>query len=101
MLRMGSLVHRELAEKRQLREMRHPKDVCAMRAYIQDWLAHCQLRRQVHATQSTGGAVDGKVACELTARTHGPSEWWVLVEKDGARAVDSTGGTGKGKAKAK
>ena len=26
--------------------------------------------------------VDGCVACELTARTHGVSVWWVLVEKD-------------------
>ena len=24
----------------------------------------------------------GKVACELTQRTYGAAEWWVLVEKD-------------------
>ena len=25
----------------------------------------------------------GKVACELSVRTWGPGEWWVLVSKDG------------------
>jgi hypothetical protein len=25
----------------------------------------------------------GKVSCELSGRTYGASEWWVLVEKEG------------------
>jgi len=25
----------------------------------------------------------GKVSCELSARTYGTGEWWVLVEKEG------------------
>ena len=39
------------------------------------------------------------VACELSARTHGPAEWWVLVEKDATPAVGGAGSKGKGKAK--
>jgi hypothetical protein len=34
----------------------------------------------------------GKVACELSSRTHGPTEWWVLVEKAGAGAGPSGAG---------
>ena len=40
----------------------------------------------------------GKVACELTARTHGVEEWWVLVEKEGGTsAAAGSGGRGRGK----
>ena len=48
-------------------------------------------------------AITGNVACELSARTHGPAEWWVIVEKEVAAATSiapgQAKGTGKGKAK--
>ena len=32
----------------------------------------------------TGGKLNGSVAHELSARTHGVAQWWVQVEKDGS-----------------
>ena len=48
-----------------------------------------------------GNAINGNVACELSARTHGPAEWWVLVEKEAADATSIAAGKAKGKGKAK
>ena len=48
-----------------------------------------------------GNATNGNVACELSARTHGPAEWWVLVEKEAADATSIAAGKAKGKGKAK
>ena len=31
----------------------------------------------------------GKVSCELSERTYGTEEWWVLVEKEGADTTDA------------
>ena len=51
----------------------------------------------------------GKVSCELSARTYGTAEWWVLVEKEGAGAAAPSSavsgpsrgrGRGRGKARA-
>ena len=36
----------------------------------------------------------GKVACELSARTWGPEEWWVLVQKDQEGAAGPSAGRG-------
>ena len=54
-----------------------------------------------YTSKMTDGALNGNVACELSARTHGPAEWWVVVEKDATPAVGSAGSKGKAKAKAK
>ena len=51
-------------------------------------------------SKTTGGAINGNVACELSARTHGPNEWWVMVE-NGAVPKPVVGGNGKGKGKGK
>ena len=40
-----------------------------------------------YTSKITDGALNGYVACELSARTHGPAEWWVVVEKDATPAV--------------
>ena len=50
-----------------------------------------------YTASMTGGAINGNVACELSARTHGPAEWWLLVEKEIATATGSAAGKGKGK----
>ena len=34
-----------------------------------------------YASAKTNKKLNGAVACELTARTHGVSEWWVLLQK--------------------
>ena len=52
-----------------------------------------------YTAKITEGSINGNVACELSARTHGPGEWWVLVEKDATPAVGSAGSKGKGKGK--
>jgi hypothetical protein len=39
----------------------------------------------------------GKVACELSARTWGPKEWWVLVQKDEVAGPSGVGGQGGGR----
>ena len=54
-----------------------------------------------YTSKMTDGELNGNVACELSARTHGPAEWWVVVEKDATPAVGSAGSKGKAKAKAK
>ena len=54
-----------------------------------------------YMSKITDGALNGYVACELSARTHGPAEWWVVVEKDATPAVGGAGSKGKGKGKAK
>ena len=54
-----------------------------------------------YMAKMTDGALAGNVACELSARTHGPAEWWVLVEKDAATATSGAGSKGKGKGKGK
>ena len=41
----------------------------------------------------TNKALNGAVACELSARKHGPGEWWMVVEKEGVLGV--SGGAGK------
>ena len=33
-----------------------------------------------YAAQQTGGQLNGLVACELSPRTHGVDQWWVLLE---------------------
>ena len=33
-----------------------------------------------YAAQQTGGELNGLVACELSPRTHGVDQWWVLLE---------------------
>ena len=40
-----------------------------------------------YSTNLTNKALNGAVACELSARTHGPGEWWVVVEKEGNPGV--------------
>ena len=56
-----------------------------------------------YTSKMTDGAINGNVACELSARTHGPKEWWVMVEKC-ASAVPAvavvSNAKGKGDAKA-
>ena len=32
-----------------------------------------------YAAQQTGGELNGLVACELSPRTHGVDQWWVLL----------------------
>ena len=54
-----------------------------------------------YTAKMTDSALNGNVACELSARTHGPTEWWVLVEKDAATATSGAGSKGKGKGKGK
>ena len=41
----------------------------------------------------------GKVSCELSARTYGTEEWWVLVEREegGAEPRPAASGRGRGK----
>ena len=34
--------------------------------------------------KQTGGQIDGLVACELSARTYGASQWWVLLQRSRA-----------------
>ena len=50
-----------------------------------------------YTANMTDGAINGNVACELSARTHGPAEWWLLVEKEAVSATSSAAGKGKGK----
>ena len=52
-----------------------------------------------YTAKMTDGALNSSVACELSARTYGPAEWWVLVEKDAATATSSAAGKQKAKAK--
>ena len=33
-----------------------------------------------YAAKQTGGQLNGLVACELSPRTHGVDQWWVLLE---------------------
>ena len=33
-----------------------------------------------YAAKQTGGELNGLVACELSPRTHGVDQWWVLHE---------------------
>ena len=33
-----------------------------------------------YAAQQTGGELNGLVACELSPRTHGVDQWWVMLE---------------------
>ena len=54
-----------------------------------------------YTSKMAGNATNGNVACELSARTHGPAEWWVLVEKEAADATSIAAGKAKGKGKAK
>ena len=34
-----------------------------------------------YTNAKTNKKINGNVACELTTRKYGPSEWWVLLEK--------------------
>ena len=52
-----------------------------------------------YTSKMTDGALNGNVACELSARTHGPAEWWVMVEKDATPAVGGAGSKGRGRRK--
>ena len=47
----------------------------------------------------TGGKLNGSVAHELSARTHGVAQWWVQVEKDGSVPPPKKKGTEKKKKK--
>ena len=33
-----------------------------------------------YSAKQTNGQIDGLVACELSARTYGASQWWVLLQ---------------------
>ena len=33
-----------------------------------------------YAAKQTGGELNGLVACELSPRTHGVDQWWVLLQ---------------------
>ena len=33
-----------------------------------------------YTPKQTNGLIDGLVACELSARTYGASQWWVLLQ---------------------
>ena len=37
-----------------------------------------------YSAKQTNGQLDGLVACELSARTYGASQWWVLLQHSGA-----------------
>ena len=37
-----------------------------------------------YTAKQTNGQIDGLVACELSARTYGDSQWWVLLQRSGA-----------------
>ena len=37
-----------------------------------------------YTAKQTNGQIDGLVACELSARTYGASQWWVLLQRSGA-----------------
>ena len=37
-----------------------------------------------YTANQTNGKIDGLVACELSARTYGASQWWVLLQHSGA-----------------
>ena len=37
-----------------------------------------------YTAKQTNGQIDGIVACELSARTYGASQWWVLLQRSGA-----------------
>ena len=37
-----------------------------------------------YSAKQTNGQIDGLVACELSARTYGASQWWVLLQHSGA-----------------
>ena len=50
-------------------------------------------------SKTSDGALNGNVACELSARTHGPLEWWVVVKKGAEPLASSADGKGKGKGK--
>ena len=39
----------------------------------------------------------GTVFCELSARTYGSAEWWVLVEKEEGGAAEQRRGRGRGR----
>ena len=52
-------------------------------------------------SKMTDNAINSNVACELSARTHGPAEWGVLAEKEAAAATSIAAGKVKGKAKGK
>ena len=53
-----------------------------------------------YTAKLTGKMLSGKVSCELSARTYGPAEWWVVVVKDdSASGSGSAGAKGKGKGK--
>ena len=58
---------------------------------------HLQPLRLREGCDATGGKINGFVA----AHTHGPAEWWVLVEKDGTRGESSEGGKGTAKGNGK
>ena len=34
-----------------------------------------------YTARQTNGKIDGLVACELSARTYGANQWWVLLQK--------------------
>ena len=40
----------------------------------------------------------GKVSCELSARTYGTEEWWVLVEREKGGAEPRPAASGRGRA---
>ena len=37
-----------------------------------------------YSAKQTNGQIDGLVACELSARTYGASQWWVLLQHSGS-----------------
>ena len=37
-----------------------------------------------YTANQTNGQIDGLVACELSARTYGAGQWWVLLQHSGA-----------------
>ena len=51
--------------------------------------ANCVVK---YTSKATNGALNGKTAGELSVRTHGPGEWWVVLEKDGALPAEASAG---------
>ena len=43
-----------------------------------------------YTPKQTNGLIDGLVACELSARTYGASQWWVLLKYCGVDVCHTT-----------
>ena len=43
-----------------------------------------------YTAKQTNGKINGLVACELSVRTYGHSQWWVLLQRSGADLCHSS-----------